>query len=1399
TIDGQRIVEIAKAILDSQDYSAIYDAKAGLLTGGIDRDGRVETWHPAGTFGSESRLGSQVIAAIGKIPQNSINNSAIKIIKYKLSTGQEIPVLATWDGGAFQMFMPNLFVSEDSNPAINMLLKNYIRVMGDQKKNGIAAAHSASETTSGYNGQQGITALAQNSEALPSSPKYAEYQANITPHALFLAGMVDANFASENLNKLREAYPDIYVPGFGYVDSVNLSTSSTAQYKLTLDDGMIICSLYKMLYPDGRGLSKYLYDSDAGQKLKEILAVQDAKLKKTVEEAGFKVGEPLKAPEQGPIKIAPPVEQQPTGAPVTVPTGWQPQSILKGETAPIGDAAFGNRINPVSGEEDYHTGIDLGGRYGYTEGAQVPAIADGRVVEATNPSAEALGRVVVEHNNGMRTVYMHVTPIVKVGDEVYGGIKIAQVAPKDSHSTAPHLHIETRDKDGTAVDPLGEKGLQALVGQQAIKVEEKTVAKEVPPEKLDFGKGIEELLANLPQARLSEIRLRQSEAQYKMAKALSKLQMDLYIRIDPDADRITIIDPKRGETASGERLQKAIQQDSATRAAAAPSEKAELSDAIQDTIGEKIGSSPIKQQLQDSKSCPYVVSETLRLVASVLANDTINKGLTKIKMSDSKKFNKAIISLTALAADTVIEHAVSNAIKDPNNRPLSESLKMSMADWISSNFTDVVITGIGEKTNLRGMAGEIVDESLALYVRSLSYRAMGFDNKDLEALRLNRMPQRAIASVLSRGLMKKIISGYTESGDLAQYMMANIGTLVAENELLKRLGEKNPDTLKQIINQAVVSTMNAYINQIASERRPQAAKEETTSLEVMILIGNGIKDNTINGQKLLNLIESLEKGGVDPNKIGALLKGVTTDPKTAAALEGQLRKSIKNKGPELRTLKGFIKSVITPLTQSVTSQLPPQAPVEGAGHIGVLATIISTAGIGATTSTLPTDSTINKLVAAGLDIGTATALAQNSGYLDSWVASGALVKNSDGTYSKGPNYASINSLVDKLKLAGLDIGTATALAQNSGYLDSWVASGALVKNPDGTYSKGPNYTSINNIVDILKAAGLDEGQANALAMNSAYLKDWIDSGILAVNPNGIYSLTDLGKSILPKTKYTESTINASGLGPGVASGVANSLHMNTDSMEFWERKGWATVDTEGNITITAAGNKEIARVQSIKPEVEDLLIKGGIAGDISQLPSGLAEGMGHFIEKDENGELWTLLTEKDGTVTGRIPTALLISGMVPVLSDPGFIRLYKLDPNASIASYLTDPNISGIAVTFAVNRGTIEARLKGHSIFEFFAQAARIKFGEVKFRDRTLEEWYGRTLDPKDEIDMGIISYHSERLVLGAPLFPDIPETTAGIRMKYEAGSDIQQAVKGASADLQKERDTKEFNAYEFI
>ena len=93
-------------------------------------------------------------------------------------------------------------------------------------------------------------------------------------------------------------------------------------------------------------------------------------------------------------------------------------------------------------------GIDLEG----IPGDPVQAAADGKVMYAGN-GVRGLGNLILlGHSNGFITAYAHNQELlVKTGQEITKGTKIASVGQTDT--TSPRLHFEIRRR-GTPVDPL---------------------------------------------------------------------------------------------------------------------------------------------------------------------------------------------------------------------------------------------------------------------------------------------------------------------------------------------------------------------------------------------------------------------------------------------------------------------------------------------------------------------------------------------------------------------------------------------------------------------------------------------------------------------------------------------------------------------------------------------------------------------------------------------------------------------------------------------------------------------------------------------------------------------------------------------------------------------------------
>jgi len=111
-------------------------------------------------------------------------------------------------------------------------------------------------------------------------------------------------------------------------------------------------------------------------------------------------------------------------------------------------SGFGARSDPFSGGEGaFHTGVDLQA----SMGTPVHAAADGIVYQAEYMSRYG-NLVVIDHSNGMRTYYAHLSRFnVVPGQEIRRG-EILAYSGATGAVTAPHLHFEVR-MGGSPVNP----------------------------------------------------------------------------------------------------------------------------------------------------------------------------------------------------------------------------------------------------------------------------------------------------------------------------------------------------------------------------------------------------------------------------------------------------------------------------------------------------------------------------------------------------------------------------------------------------------------------------------------------------------------------------------------------------------------------------------------------------------------------------------------------------------------------------------------------------------------------------------------------------------------------------------------------------------------------------------
>ena len=140
--------------------------------------------------------------------------------------------------------------------------------------------------------------------------------------------------------------------------------------------------------------------------------------------------------------------------------GWIPGAEVPfigadGFCSPVGSSwesrvtsEFGYRSDPFTGQTKGHTGIDIA----VPTGTPVRAALPGVVTKATYNAGGYGYYVMIDHGNGMVTLYAHNSKLlVSVGDTVEAGDTVS-LSGSTGRSTGPHLHFEVR-VNGQRVNP----------------------------------------------------------------------------------------------------------------------------------------------------------------------------------------------------------------------------------------------------------------------------------------------------------------------------------------------------------------------------------------------------------------------------------------------------------------------------------------------------------------------------------------------------------------------------------------------------------------------------------------------------------------------------------------------------------------------------------------------------------------------------------------------------------------------------------------------------------------------------------------------------------------------------------------------------------------------------------
>ena len=128
---------------------------------------------------------------------------------------------------------------------------------------------------------------------------------------------------------------------------------------------------------------------------------------------------------------------------------WDPLGVGETVSPVMGvlTSSFGDRIHPLSGEDEFHNGVDIA----VDTGTEVLAFADG-VVDFIGTSPAYGNYIQLRHAGGVTSFYAHCSELLlSTGTEVKAGDVIA-LSGATGDVTGPHLHFEL-EIDDTRVDP----------------------------------------------------------------------------------------------------------------------------------------------------------------------------------------------------------------------------------------------------------------------------------------------------------------------------------------------------------------------------------------------------------------------------------------------------------------------------------------------------------------------------------------------------------------------------------------------------------------------------------------------------------------------------------------------------------------------------------------------------------------------------------------------------------------------------------------------------------------------------------------------------------------------------------------------------------------------------------
>lgn len=298
---SKKIGIIAAELFQKMDFSMFVSSEKGLIGGNFSyKNGSWERdAYNFDHFGSEARSLYSIGLSLGVFK----NFNATKVWEKTFENlifnfgGETGSLLKTWDGGAFQLLLPELLISESNYSSyLKRSFEKYEELVfleGQRLGFPFALGFSASSfgheserfgDLPGYRGQLGHPSLVSriNSE-FQKTKERAAWDQVMTPHALFLA------LNSRNLHRFQKSFHNmedvadfgggLYRKGWGFMDALHVKGPYRGQVVpsvLALDHLMIALSILKQTSEEGLAFERnFILDSSKKEKLTHFYRLLD--------------------------------------------------------------------------------------------------------------------------------------------------------------------------------------------------------------------------------------------------------------------------------------------------------------------------------------------------------------------------------------------------------------------------------------------------------------------------------------------------------------------------------------------------------------------------------------------------------------------------------------------------------------------------------------------------------------------------------------------------------------------------------------------------------------------------------------------------------------------------------------------------------------------------------------------------------------------------------------------------------------------------------------------------------------------------------------------------------------------------------------------------------------------